>query len=110
MKHVIHITPSAAEQIVQLCAQNPGQLLRVGVNNKGCSGHTYTFDWITPDQVQKWDEQVSVQDVTVIVDVKSVLKLMGSTLDYERTLFHEKFVWHNPLVQHTCGCGESVGF
>lgn len=110
MNHVVTITPAAAQQLILLYAQNPGQLLKLGVNNKGCSGHSYTFDWIEPDQVNKHDEHVQVEHITVIVDVKSMLKLMGSTLDYEQTVFHEKFVWHNPMVQHTCGCGESVGF
>ncbi len=110
MKTVISVTDAACAHIHQLYVNNPHQLLKLGVNNKGCSGHSYTYDWIAPDQVQKSDEQVSVGDHHIILDGKSVFKLLGSTLDYHTDMFGSKFVWHNPAVKNTCGCGESVAF
>jgi iron-sulfur cluster assembly protein len=82
----------------------------LGVNNKGCSGHSYTFDLVQPQQIKKFDEVIKIEDISVVVEASSLLKLIGSTLDWQTDRFGSKFVWHNPMVKNTCGCGESVGF
>jgi iron-sulfur cluster assembly 1 len=110
MTSVVFVTPSAESQICAILDQNPNQWLKVGVNNKGCSGHTYTFDLIPARSHNKFDELISVGSHTLVIDHKSVLRLIGSTLDWHSDRFGSKFVWHNPLVKNTCGCGESVGF
>ena len=110
MKAPISITISAQDRIQQILHQNPDLCLLLGVNNKGCSGHSYTFDLVQPQSLKKFDEVVNVDGISVVVEARSMLKLMGSTLDYQTDRFGSKFVWHNPMVQHTCGCGESIGF
>ena len=54
------------------------------------------------------DEVVEDNGVTIVIDAKAVLFLLGSELDYETTLLHEKFVFRNPNQTDACGCGESV--
>ena len=110
MKSPISITDSAQDRIRQIQIQNPSSCLMLGVNNKGCSGHSYTFDLVQPQQIKKFDEVIKIEDISVVVEASSLLKLIGSTLDWQTDRFGSKFVWHNPMVKNTCGCGESVGF
>jgi iron-sulfur cluster assembly protein len=107
---VIQITPAAWQQIAHLNAQHEPQVLMLGINNKGCSGHSYTFDMTDLDQIHKLDEVITNGDHQVVLNYKSVMQLMGSTLDHESDLFGSKFVWNNPTVKNMCGCGKSVGF
>lgn len=110
MTNVINITPQASDQIVNILTAHPGQVLFLGINNKGCSGHSYTFELQSPDCIKRFDEVIKISEYTVVVAAANVLKLMHSTLDYQTDRFGSKFTWHNPAVKHTCGCGESVGF
>lgn len=110
MKWPICITHSAQDRIREILQQHPENYLMVGVNNKGCSGHSYTFDLVQPSQIKKFDEVIKIDDISVVVEASSLLKLIGSTLDWHSDRFGSKFVWHNPMVKNTCGCGESVGF
>jgi iron-sulfur cluster assembly 1 len=110
MKDPIQITPAACEHIMHILSAHDDQVLILGVNNKGCSGHSYTFELKSEQDLQKWDVPIVVGDHKVVIEAASLLKLIGSTLDYESDAFGSRFVWHNPAVKHTCGCGESVGF
>ena len=110
MKDIIHITPAAQTQIINILQNHAGHVLELGVNNKGCSGHSYTFELITSDQIKSMDEVIVICGHKVIVNAQSVFKLIGSTLDHETNKWGSRFVWHNPAVKNTCGCGESVGF
>lgn len=110
MNSIIEITPAAQEQITHILVNHPGQVLVLGVNNKGCSGHSYTFELKSESELHKLDEVLQINDFKVAVDHKSVINLIGSTLDFTQDAINSKFVWHNPAVKHTCGCGISVGF
>jgi iron-sulfur cluster assembly protein len=110
MKQVITITPSAQTQIVSILEAHDDHVLMLGVNNKGCSGHSYTFELHTPDKINPADEVINICGHKVVIPVTSVLKLLGSTLDHHTDQMGSRFVWHNPAVKNTCGCGESVGF
>ena len=110
MNNIITITPAAQTQIVNILQNHDGHVLMLGVNNKGCSGHSYTFELLTEEQIQPTDEVIQVCGHKVVVNSLSVFKLLGSTLHHETNQFGSKFVWHNPAVKNTCGCGESVGF
>ena len=80
--------------------------LRVSVKNGGCAGMEYVMDYA--EAPQPLDEVVEDNGVTILIDAKAVLFLLGSEVDYETTLLHEKFVFRNPNQTDACGCGESV--
>ena len=80
--------------------------LRVGVKNGGCAGMEYVMDYAT--EPEALDEVVEDNGVTILIDAKAVLFLLGSEVDYEVTPLHEKFVFRNPNQTDACGCGESV--
>ena len=80
--------------------------LRVGVTNGGCAGMEYVMDYA--EAPAPLDEVVEDNGVTILIDAKAVLFILGSEIDYETTLLHEKFVFRNPNQTDACGCGESV--
>jgi iron-sulfur cluster assembly protein len=43
----------------------------------------------------------------VLVDMKSLLYLTGTELDYRDELMQSGFVFQNPNVKKSCGCGAS---
>lgn len=79
--------------------------VRVGVKSGGCSGLSYDLKF----DREKDDDDKVFQDngVKIIVDKKSFLYLIGTTLDYSGGLNGAGFVFNNPNANRTCGCGES---
>jgi iron-sulfur cluster assembly protein len=100
------VTDTAAERLRSLYAKGQaGKLLRIGVGTKGCSGLTYQMSWVeTPGP---GDEVVADKGVTVLVDRKASLFLIGTVMDYEEKTFSSGFTFTNPNEKGRCGCGES---
>lgn len=106
-KDPVIITATAKQYITEILKNNPNKHLRIGVNNKGCSGHKYTYDLCDWDQYGKFDEVVEWDTSRVVIDGASILSLIGSILDLKTTEFESQLIWSNPLAINTCGCGES---
>ncbi|KAI9012362.1 hypothetical protein DFJ74DRAFT_683467 [Hyaloraphidium curvatum] len=105
-KAVISITPTALDRIrsLQQNAESP-RFLRIGVKNKGCSGLEYALDYV--DKKGKFDEEVKQEDVTILVDSKALFTIIGSEMDYVEDKLSSQFVFTNPNIKETCGCGQS---
>ncbi|MBK1657310.1 HesB/IscA family protein [Paracraurococcus ruber] len=100
------LTDAAAERLRGLyAAGEAGRLLRIAVKTKGCSGLSYDLSWV--DGPQKGDEQVTDKGVTVLVDSKASLFLIGTVMDYEVKAMSAGFTFVNPNEKGRCGCGES---
>ena len=79
--------------------------IRVGVKSGGCSGLSYDLKF---DNEQKDEDKVFEDNgIKIIVDKKSFLYLIGTTLEYSGGLNGSGFVFNNPNANRTCGCGES---
>ena len=108
----ILITTPALGQLARLCKdQGSGKCLRVGVRSGGCSGMSYTMDFVSADDVQQDDEvyEYSLDDSSfkVICDPKSLLYIYGMQLDFSTDLIGGGFNFTNPNATQTCGCGSS---
>jgi iron-sulfur cluster assembly protein len=105
---VMSITEAAAERVRAAVANaaKPVVGLRVGVRNGGCAGMSYTVEYA--ESVNPSDEVVEDKGVTVLVDPKAVLFLLGSRMDVRTDKFSSTFVFENPNETSACGCGESV--
>ena len=100
------LTDAAAERLRGLYAKGEqGKQLRIGIRTKGCSGLSYDLTWV--DAAGPGDETVTDKGVTVLVDRKATLFLIGTTMDYETTPFSQGFSFTNPNEKGRCGCGES---
>ena len=103
---LMSVTDAAAERLRKLYASGEqGKLLRIGVNTKGCSGLSYDMSWT--EEPGPGDEVVKDKDVTVLVDRKASLFLIGTTMDYEVKALTSGFTFTNPNEKGRCGCGES---
>jgi iron-sulfur cluster assembly protein len=103
---LMSVTDAAADRLRKLYASGQqGKLLRIGVNTKGCSGLSYDMTWA--DEPGPGDEVVTHNDVTVLVDRKASLFLIGTTMDYEVKALTSGFTFTNPNEKGRCGCGES---
>ena len=100
------LTETAAERLAQLYARGQdGMLLRIGVKTKGCSGMSYDMSWVA--EPAPTDEVVKDKDLTVLVDRKASLFLIGTVMDYEVKDLTSGFTFTNPNEKGRCGCGES---
>jgi len=96
----------AAERLRSLYSKGQeGMLLRISVNTKGCSGLSYVMNWVP--EPGPGDEIVRDKDLTVLVDRKASLFLIGTEMDYEVKSLTSGFTFHNPNEKGRCGCGES---
>lgn len=100
------VSDAAADRLKALYSKGQaGMLLRISVSTKGCSGMSYDMSWVkTPGP---GDEVVNDNDVTVLVDRKATLFLIGTTMDYEVKALSAGFSFINPNEKGRCGCGES---
>ena len=105
---VMSLTETAAARVRELTAQSQGPVagLRVGVKNGGCAGMSYTMEFA--QAVAPHDEIIEDKGVTVLIDPKAVLFLLGTEMDYQETKLSAGFVFNNPNQTSACGCGESV--
>jgi len=103
---LMQLTDAAAERLRGLyAAGDADRLLRIGVKTKGCSGLSYDLTWV--DAAEPTDERVTDKGVTVLVDRKASLFLIGTTMDYEVKAMSAGFTFINPNEKGRCGCGES---
>jgi len=102
----VSITERAAERIKELLAaeEKEGQGLRLKIVGGGCSGLQYKLDI---DQQKSGDRVFEKAGAKVLVDMKSLLYLSGTELDYKEGLMESGFVFQNPNVKASCGCGTS---
>lgn len=104
---MITVTDSAREQAIHLMKEDgkPNLFIRVGVEGGGCSGLTYQLSF--DNEEKEGDKAFEDNGVKIVVDKKSYLYLIGTSLDFSGGLNGKGFVFNNPNAERTCGCGES---
>lgn len=106
---MIEVSEKAKIKAIELMKEDgydaSSDYIRVGVKSGGCSGLSYelTFD----NEEKENDKVFENNNIKIIVDKKSFLYLVGTTLDYSGGLNGTGFVFKNPNANRTCGCGES---
>nr|WP_321221467.1 iron-sulfur cluster assembly accessory protein [uncultured Psychroserpens sp.] len=106
---MMKVSETAKKKVIELMSDDgfnaTTDYVRVGVKSGGCSGLSYDLKF---DNEQKEDDKVFEDNgVKIIVDKKSFLYLIGTTLEYSGGLNGAGFVFNNPNANRTCGCGES---
>ena len=104
---MITVSSNAKEYISRLLAEQDkdAAFVRVGIKAGGCSGLEYemSFDSVTKEGDQVFEDK----GIKVVVDMKSLLYLYGTELDYTGGLSGKGLFFNNPNASRTCGCGES---
>ncbi len=109
---LLNITKQARTHIVNNIFNEPDSLsvvgVRVGIRGGGCSGLSYSMDYMTKEDITSNDTFIKFgDDFGAYLDAKCIFYLSGVTLDYEEGLNGKGFVFNNPHATNTCGCGES---
>ena len=107
LRQAMMVTDAAALCIKALLAKRgkPSVGIRIGVRARGCSGLSYTLEYA--DEKGRFDEVVEDKGVTVLVDPKAVMFILGTEMDYVEEKLQSGFVFRNPNEKGRCGCGES---
>jgi len=79
--------------------------LRVSVVGGGCSGLSYKLDF--DNELKPADQVFETENLKIVTDMKSLLYLLNTELDYSDGLNGKGFIFKNPNASRTCGCGES---
>ena len=104
---MINISDSARDRLLHLLdkKEDINAYVRVGVESGGCSGLSYKLDF--DDSKKEDDELIEDNQIKLLVNKKSFLYLVGTTLEFSDGLNGKGFVFNNPNASRTCGCGES---
>ena len=106
-KAPLTLTDAAAERIKAMLdgRGKPSVGIRIGVRSKGCSGMSYTLEFA--DEKSDYDEMVEDKGVTVLIDPKATMFILGTEMDWVEEKMQNGFVFRNPNEKGRCGCGES---
>ena len=104
---MINISDSARDRLIHLLDSDGSKnsFIRVGVESGGCSGLSYKLDF--DGNKNEDDELIEDNNIKLLVNKKSFLYLVGTTLEFSDGLNGKGFVFNNPNASRTCGCGES---
>jgi len=103
---MIIVSESAKKRLNELLSSDTKNIyVRVGVESGGCSGLSYKLAFDSKKTEE--DEVITDNDITLLINKKSVLYLAGTTLEFSDGLNGKGFVFNNPNANRTCGCGES---
>lgn len=107
---MIKITEKAAEEIKNIInndeeTDKENTYLRVGVKGGGCSGFNYILD--LTENVKDSDEHFEHHGIKILCDIRSLLYLNGTTIDFKDEIIGRGFMFDNPNSTSTCGCGSS---
>jgi len=106
-KPILTLTPAAVARVRVLLEGRgkPSLGVRIGIKTKGCSGLSYSLEFA--DEQGKYDEVVTVEDLTILIDPKAIMFIMGTEMDYVEEQLSSGFIFNNPNEKGRCGCGES---
>ena len=106
---MVNVSDTAAQQLLNILIEEnkdpKDNYVRVGVKSGGCSGLSYVLDF--EEKPFEDDKVVESNGINLLINKKSLLYLIGTTLEYSSGLNGKGFYWENPNAQRSCGCGES---
>ena len=107
LKEIITLTESAKNRIKEIMtkAKRGCAGIRIGIENSGCSGHSYKIDYVK-DKIDG-DEIISIDNIKIFIDASATMNILGSKIDYIDNGIESGFIFKNPNEKGRCGCGES---
>lgn len=106
MKNIITITSQACEKLRHMAFVNQTPYIYFYVKGGGCNGFNYQFE-PSADIPQKLDEVIQRNNYCIVVTNESILHLLGTKIDWRKTIMGEGFYFENPMAKAKCGCGTS---
>ena len=106
----ITVTPSANHQISLLCKENDCYAISLNIKGGGCAGFEYEWGTAQVEEIEANDTVICCDQGNFVVGAHSLMFLLGSTIDYTKSIIGSTFEIKNPNAQSSCGCGVSVNF
>lgn len=112
---VMTFTPKAISQLKKIVQDPTKTTVHLNVKKKGCSGHSYQLELINKDNIihntyEGNREIINVDNITLSINPKSVMYILGTRMDYIEDELVSEFVFNNPNVVGKCGCEDSIKF
>lgn len=104
-KAAMTISADAVRELRRLLDLPEPKLIKVGVKQKGCSGLAYDLEYV--DKPSLLDEVVEQDGVKLVIDNRALMSVIGSEMHWQEDMLSKKFVFRNPNIKQSCGCGES---
>jgi iron-sulfur cluster assembly protein len=104
----ITLTTAASKRLAHIQKETGAAAVRISLKKGGCAGMEYTLEPIL--MIPTTATKVQQEDAVLVIDPLAEMFLLGTEIDHQETLLESGFVFRNPNVQSTCGCGASVGF
>jgi iron-sulfur cluster assembly protein len=104
---VITLTEAAANRVKEIVTTAANNIagVRIVVKEGGCAGYSYSMEYAAAKNPN--DEVIVDKGVTIFVEPKAVMYLLGTKMDYKVDKFKSGFTFVNPNETERCGCGES---
>lgn len=109
---VCKVTDSAKHQIDLLCKEHNCYAISLNLKGGGCAGFEYDWGMVQhPSEIESGDEIVHTDNAgRFVIGAHSVMFLIGTEVDYVKSLVGSNFQIKNPNAKSSCGCGVSVTF
>jgi iron-sulfur cluster assembly protein len=104
------ITPAADYQISNLCKENDCYAISLNLKGGGCAGFEYDWGTMDLDEINAGDEVIACDFGNFVISSSSIMFLIGTEVDYVKSIVGSNFEIRNPNAQSSCGCGVSVNF
>ena len=106
MNKIIVVKKRALDQFKKILLESGDSALKLSLKSGGCNGFEYKLE-STNNKITKGDEIISLDGIEIQVCGKSLLYILGTSIDYTKTIMGETFIFDNPNASSTCGCGSS---
>ena len=111
-KEICIITDSALKYFKSLYNSDSNLgTLKLSVKGGGCSGFKYDLHFSNPKhpggEFKKGDEIIEKDGIKLIIDSVAIMHVLGTTIDYKKTLAYNGITFDNPMATYKCGCGDS---
>ena len=115
MTHSIKITKTAWIKIGNILNQTNKCSFLFSASGGGCNGYNYIFKAIDQNKFESILNETKIKPTViennnhrVLIDPLSEFLLIGTTIDFEETIYESKFKFFpNKEISRTCGCGTS---
>ena len=106
MNPILNISKRAGIQLINIAKQNNTNVISFSIKGGGCNGYNYIIEPLSLND--KLAEKIKITDKIVMeVCSKSMIHILGTNIDWEKTIMGETFTFKNPMAKGTCGCGTS---
>ena len=106
---VVTMTTSAKDNLIRIASEYKTNSIIFSIKGGGCNGFNYLLEPIKAEyKLDKFDEQVNISDeYNLYVCSHSLMHLLGTKIDWKKTIMGESFHFENPMADSKCGCGTS---